>query len=225
MRITLRSSFAQARRLSHWSGFGLKRCLLCGAITRERFSLCVPCTADLPYERGDLLPLKRKDALDALWVAFDYRFPVDHWIHAFKFRGDLVAGQVLAALMTDAFARHAPPRPDLLVPIPLHWSRLCRRGYNPSQLLAARLSHAFDITLAHRIARRIKRGAPQTSLAGSARTRNLADVFVVDADLTRQRVAIVDDVVTTGSTVNALASKLKASGCSTVDVWGLAQAG
>ena len=112
-------------------------------------------------------------------------------------------------------------RPDLIVPVPLHWSRLMRRGFNQSLELARHVSAALDIPCAYRAVRRTHRTPPQVGLALGQRLPNVGRSFELRQPMQRQSVAVVDDVVTSGATANALAAALKKGGAIHVQVWAL----
>lgn len=114
--------------------------------------------------------------------------------------------------------------PDILIPVPLHTQRLRQRGYNQALELARPLSTAFNIELANDYCRRIKSTEEQSKLAARYRKSNLKNAFLVTEDLTNRHVTIVDDVMTTGTTVDELSKQLQLAGARRVDVWVCARA-
>jgi ComF family protein len=109
------------------------------------------------------------------------------------------------------------PEPvDLIIPVPLHNSRLRSRGYNQAWELAKHLSKLSGINASHKYCHRIKKTPLQTGLKASERKRNLRQAFSVKADVSGLHVCIVDDVMTTGSTLEAIASALKSAGVARV---------
>lgn len=112
---------------------------------------------------------------------------------------------------------------DVLIPVPLHRCRERERGYNQSELLARELGTLIGLPVATEVLRRTRDTPPQVSMSGHReRRRNIADAFQCTGELSRQRVLLIDDVVTTGSTMAACAGPLKAAGATSV--WGLALA-
>ena len=103
-------------------------------------------------------------------------------------------------------------QPDLIIPVPLHNSRLRSRGYNQAWELAKHLSRISAIPTSHKVCRRIKKTPLQTGLKASERKRNLRQAFAITENVEDLHVCIVDDVMTTGSTLEAIASVLKAAG-------------
>jgi ComF family protein len=161
----------------------------------------------------------------AAWAPFRYEHPLDLLESRFKFRGDLAAGRVLASLMIERAARDRPSRPDAIVPVPLHVSRLRERGYNQALELAKPLARAFRIPLEVDLLSRVRSTVAQTGLDAAARRRNLRDAFAVSKERPIPAcVALLDDVMTTGTTVRECARVLRRAGVQRVHVWALARA-
>jgi ComF family protein len=155
---------------------------------------------------------------------FWYRSPLDHYVHALKYRGMRTLGRAFALLMLpDVRALHGDV--DGLVAVPLHRTRLCQRGYNQAHEIARTLGRELMLpTFGRGIARRAVT-ISQTGQGARQRRAGVATAFRVDRDLTGQRIAIVDDVVTTGATVNALAAALRAAGATRCVVLAVARTG
>jgi ComF family protein len=204
-------------------------CPLCGAGT-ARGPLCVPCLEDLPW-LPDLrcaicaLPLAsgrvcgacldRPPHFDRVDAAFAYGFPVSALIQAYKYGGRLAVGRVLGELLADVVSRDV----DVLVPMPLARRRLAERGFNQALEMARVMAAATGITLLPDACRKVADTPPQASLPWKERARNVRRAFVCDADLESQRVAVVDDVLTTGATLNELARVLRKAGAAEVRGW------
>lgn len=155
-------------------------------------------------------------------AAFAYQAPLDHLVHDWKYRGRSFHTDALAAAWLERLAA-PPPRPEALLPVPLHWRRLLSRGFNQAGLLAASWGKRLAIPVLHHHARRVRATGKQASLDVQERRRNLNDAFRMKKHPYRH-VAIVDDVMTTGSTVDAFARAVLAAGAERVDVWVLARA-
>jgi len=228
-----------------WAGRLLRialplRCLLCGDRGSSGRDLCAGCARDLalnaPCCPRCALPLEtpaplcgecveREPPFAAAWAPFRYEHPLDLLEARFKFRGDLAAGRVLASLMIERASGIGPLRPNAIVPVPLHLSRLRERGYNQALELAKPLARAFDIRLEPDLLRRVRATAAQTGLDATARRRNLRDAFAVSArPAIPAHVALFDDVMTTGTTARECARVLRRAGVGRVDVWALARA-
>jgi ComF family protein len=149
--------------------------------------------------------------VDAVWAPFSYGPPLDHYVQALKYRGVRLLGRAFALLLVPRleFLRRDL---DALVAVPLHRTRRCERGYNQAQEIARTLGSELRLPAFERgIARRTATSA-QTGQGAGQRRAGVAHAFSVNRVLTGQRIGIVDDVVTTGATVNALAAELRAAG-------------
>ena len=163
--------------------------------------------------------LRQPPPLDAAHAAFVYAFPLDRLLPRFKFHRDFAAGRLLSAAMATAFA--PLPRPDALLPIPLHRARLRERGYDQALELARPLARALSLPLCQGLLLRARATTPQSRLHADDRQRNLRGAFVAcrtDAPLPRH-VALVDDVMTPGATLLAAAAALRRAGVARIDAW------
>jgi ComF family protein len=159
----------------------------------------------------------------ATTAAFVYAFPVDRLLPRLKFHADLAAGAVLADVMMPAFA--AADRPDVLVPVPLHRSRLRQRGYDQALELARPLARSLGLPVQADGLRRVRATGAQSELDARHRRDNLRGAFACDRRRDPPRhVALFDDVMTTGTTVAETARVLLAAGVERVDVWVVARA-
>lgn len=170
------------------------RCRIC-ALPLPQGHTCGECLAHAP-------------AFDGVEAPYAYAFPVTALIQAYKYAGHLSLGRVLSA----ALAREPLPPIDALIAMPLAPARLRERGFNQAQELARDLGRALGVPVLRNACRKVTDGPPQAALPWSERARNVRGAFVCDADLTGRRVAIVDDVMTTGATLNELARNLKRAG-------------
>lgn len=201
-------------------------CPLCGARSGPDL-LCAACTASLPAlpehcprcalpsPRGALCgrclanpPLF--DGTTALWL---YEFPCDRLVQALKYRGWLA----LAPFFARGLASRPLPAVDLIVPMPLHPDRLAQRGFNQATEIARNLAKRAPFVLASRGARRVRNTAPQTDLPHEERARNVRGAFACDLDLDGKSIGVVDDVMTTGATLNELSRVLKRAGAVRVE--------
>jgi ComF family protein len=215
-------------------------CLICGLPGRAGLDCCSGCERDLPIVArgcrrcGLALPAsvdacgrcsKRPPAFHRSWPAFAYEGPLERLVHRFKFQRDLAAGRVLAGLTARRLAALGAPRPQALVPVPLHWRRFLVRGFNQSRMLAGDLSRCLgNIPVAPLLSRR--RATPaQSGLPAASRGANVRGAFRARAPGCRLRhVALVDDVMTTGTTLDDCARALRRVGVERVDVWVVARA-
>ncbi len=113
--------------------------------------------------------------------------------------------------------------PDYVIPMPLHPAKLRERGFNQSQLLAAKTARELGIELLPHACRRVRNTPPQSALPWKERKKNVRDAFCCDTDLTGRRVALVDDVLTTGASLNALADAVRKRGATEISAWVVAR--
>jgi ComF family protein len=145
-------------------------------------------------------------------------------VHQLKFRGKLQFGRLLGDLMADMLLSVHPEWPDILIPVPLHPSRLRERGFNQAQEIARPVARRLQLPLAARAVERQFSTAPQTGLPARIRRRNLRGAFRVRESFAGLKVALLDDVITTGSTVEELARVVVRAGALDVQVWAFARA-
>lgn len=213
------------RGLRSWSRLGAtllpSLCLLCDLPAGPAPNLCVACARGLP--RVERQPRGRV-------VAFAYSTPVSTLIHWMKFEANLHAAQTLGVLLSEAVAESMAAAdavlPDAIVPVPLHRGRLRSRGFNQALELARPVARCLGRPLLARACVRTRATRPQSGLGSATdRRRNVADAFkVCTAMKGLQRVAIVDDVLTTGATAAELARTLRAAGIQQVMIWACAGA-
>lgn len=122
----------------------------------------------------------------------------------------------MAPLLGDALAQSLDSRPDVLIPMPLTPTRLAERGFNHAHEIARRVSKATGIPLAANACRKVRDTAPQAALPWKERAKNVRRAFVCDGDFTGQHVGVVDDVMTTGATLNEISRNLKQAGATRV---------
>jgi len=154
-------------------------------------------------------------------AVYAYRFPLDRLVQRYKYAGDLAIGRWLAERLAER-ARHEE-RPDVLVSPPLSGSRLRERGFNQALELAKVCASRLSIPCDLRGVTRCGEAHAQAGLARRERLANLRGAFRCRRSFAGLRVALVDDVLTTGATAEALARVLKEAGAADVVVWALAR--
>lgn len=160
-------------------------------------------------------------------AAVDYAAPWDGLLHGLKYHGQLSAAPALGLLLARAVQAQTTPAPPALqlVPVPLHPQRLCERGYNQSLLLAEVLGAELGHPVQSKWVQRAIDTSTQTQLTRAQRQRQLAHAFVLTpgAPVQGQHIALVDDVMTTGATMRALALLLTRHGAASVHAWAVAR--
>jgi ComF family protein len=151
-----------------------------------------------------------------------YGFPVDTLIRDFKYGHHLYLGRFfaeqLAIALEQAWLRNSAPRPDLIVPMPLHPNRLRSRGFNQAAEIARHLSRRLQIPCAYDALVRMHDTPPQAGLPRAARWQNLQGAFACPAPIRARNILLVDDVLTTGASLSACADVLRQSGATRIDV-------
>lgn len=215
-------------------------CFLCAAAAGNDL-LCQACANDLPRLPGFCCPvcalptplgetcgvcLKQAPHFDATLSCFSYLFPVDCLVQALKYRHRLVVSDFLANALLEALATppNLPPPADLLLALPLSAPRLRQRGFNQALEIARPLSRRLGLPLLVDGYTRVIDTAPQASLPWKERRQNIRGAFECTLDLTGKTVIVVDDVMTTGATLNEFARTLKKHGAARVSNWVTARA-
>jgi ComF family protein len=166
--------------------------------------------------------LARPPPFAAAVAGWTYAFPVDQLIHAFKYGGQLALAEPLAAALLDAVIRRARAPPDVIVALPLSVARQRERGFNQAAEIARRVARAVNRPLVSGLAR-ARDAPPQAALAWNERARNVRGAFVGQPCLAGKRVAIVDDVMTTGATLASAARAARRAGAVAVEAWVVAR--
>ena len=163
--------------------------------------------------------------IDNAWALFQYHYPINHLIQHMKFKQGIDVASSLGCVLGELPLYVGSPLPDCIIPIPLYSSRLVSRGYNQSVELARPLSKRLGIQLDTTSCKRVRATKPQSDLSAKKRKKNVHNAFSVSEGISYSHVLLVDDVITSGSTVNELARTLHFAGVSRVDVLACARAG
>lgn len=201
-------------------------CMMCNALTKRERDLCVECEHSLPFLRqctdNFLLPGVR------IFTLFHYQEPIQEWILGLKFSGRLLHAQIIAELFADYLAQQYQhqEKPQVIIPVPLHHYRLRERGYNQALELARPIAKRLGIPIDKSSAARIKHTKAQAQLTAIARSQNIKQAFAVNFAQLKQynHVAVLDDVITTGSTAAEFCKNLFASGINKIDIFCAAKA-
>ena len=203
-------------------------CLLCGSLVGNLDNYCQGCYDDLPHNvyccqicaipfhqaLGTQLVcgvcLRQPPKFNQSLAALHYLPPISGLVHAFKDNNDQAAGRLLSACLLAYIEAQRPALPDVLIPMPLHRQRLLSRGFNQAEVMAQRLGKALGIPCRNDLCQRQIDTPSQQGLDKQQRQRNLSNAFVVNQTITKFRhIAIIDDVITTGASVNLLSQALR----------------
>ena len=216
-------------------------CALCDRLSHRPLALCDECEDSLTFNRtgcercalpdtpagGMPCPACRSGfAFDRVIAPLSYDATLAALVSRWKYRRELA----LTALFADLWRRHAPSpeRPDRVLPVPLHWRRLCWRGFNQGERLATAIVRGHppldSVPVDRRLLRRHRPTGTQAALGQRQRRANVAGAFTTRGPCDNLHLAVVDDVCTTGATADAAARALKAAGARRVDLWCIARA-
>ncbi len=203
-------------------------CLLCGDKSGPAL-LCADCHTDLPSAPPTCCPqcgelttfsercgacLNKPPHFDRTFALFRYEFPVDRMIHAFKYGHQLAVGHWLGQLLAERIA----PGVDLIIPLPLHTERLRERGFNQAMEMAREIEKKAKIPVDRNSLLRTRPTPPQAGLDHKERRKNVRGAFECRSDLSGRHILLVDDVMTTGATLDECARILKLHGATEVSV-------
>lgn len=203
-------------------------CCRCNKKIR-RFNYCGRCGTELPRNNLQCGKCLRSELdWDRIVIIGHYQEPLSTLIHQFKFQKKFFLDRTLARLLLLAIYQarrtHQLVLPDVILPVPLHHKRQWQRGYNQADLIAQYLSKWLKIRCDNQLLQRHRHTHTQRGLSATARKKNLQGAFSLSQNNTYQSVALVDDVITTGSTLNEISRLLRQNGVKHIQVWGLARA-
>jgi ComF family protein len=215
-------------------------CLLClDPGQPPALDLCRGCEDDLPRNLTACgrcaMPLaspgdpcahcrSRRPAFDCAFAPYRYEFPLAELIQRLKYGGHVAIARILGTLLGRRIAERGRPPVEAVVPVPLHPAREARRGYNQAREIARFAAEILQLPVLDRIALRVRATEEQAALPAIVRRVNVSGAFGTLAGCVPAAVAIVDDVLTTGATADALAETLKQAGCRHVEIWAVARA-
>ncbi|MBI3343558.1 MAG: ComF family protein [Gammaproteobacteria bacterium] len=225
-----------AKKLQHW--LYPPACVLCGNAVKEG-DLCSGCAVELPYNAAACtrcaLPLTSAAELcgqclqdppsyDSAVSLFRYAYPADHLILRLKFQAQLHLARALGELLAEHLKDQMQAMPEIIIPVPLHRSRLRERGFNQALEIARPIARGLSIPVDYKSCERVRKTSAQSLLPAAERRKNIKGAFRVTRPIAARHVAILDDVMTTGHTVQELAATLRKAGVERIDVWVLARA-
>jgi len=227
-------------KVNNWLNFNLflPGCWFCGRPVPRSQPLCPACHSSLPHNQfpcaNCALPLppgqqfcghclKQPPYYQRSLIPFVYAHPVDRLITSLKFRQSISHARLLGELVAGYLQTVPLPELDLLLPVPLHRQRLRRRGYNQALEIGRFISRQLDIALEPELCQRVRHTDAQSDLPLALRKRNLRNAFQTHTDLAGSHIAIIDDVVTSGHTVNEMARCLRRAGAKEITVIAVAR--
>jgi ComF family protein len=212
-------------------------CMLCSDYSAEAIGLCNPCVESLPWHRQMQCPqcalasdgyicgncLNAAPDFDATHALFTYNYPIDSVLQQYKYNDMLHLAEVFASLFHAQYSARIDAEIDMVIPMPMHAQRLRERAFNQALEFARNLTRKLQLPLDYNACQRVKCMPPQAGLPLKERVKNVSGVFECSKSLQGMRVAIVDDVMTTGASLNELAKTLKKAGAARVECWVIAR--
>ena len=209
-------------------------CLLCASPQANNHALCSPCLNELPWHSSNSCPqcglsssgqlcgscISSPPDFDTTHAVFLYQYPIDKMMQRYKYGNMLNISHTFGQLLADKSSLEAI---DLIIPMPMHPTRIKQRGFNQALEIAKVLTKNCKDKLDYKSVERQTLTPPQASLPLKERVKNIKGAFKVETDLSGKRIAIVDDVMTTGASLNELAKTLKKAGASHVECWVIAR--
>lgn len=221
-------------------------CVLCGAgesvrtATQETSALlCLPCRQRLPYLPAQCCPLcalptagaaicgrclAKPPRFDGTRAALAYDYPAEPLLRQYKYHGAVALAALFSELLASAIAQPGTAGVDLVTVVPLARERLVERGFNQALEIARPLAKSRGLVLRAELGHRVRHTHAQADLPFAARRKNVRGAFACLEDLTGMRIAVVDDVMTTGATLDEFAHTLKRRGAASVVNWVVARA-
>lgn len=213
-------------------------CYLCRGTARGQTIICPDCRDDLPVIRDACPkcgnPWTRNSGcrncrlgpfpVDSLVTPYHYQYPVNELIRQLKYRQKLILSQELGRAIARHSLKVCTSLPEVLIPIPLHRTRQIARGFNQAAEIANAVGRELSIPVNSRLLQRRKNTLAQFDLEPAARKHNIKDAFTLRTGPHYECVALIDDVITTGATVNEAARLLKRAGVRRVEAWACARA-
>lgn len=200
-------------------------CAGCEASLPRAATACPVCAQPSPLNSTCGACLAHPPPYDATLAAYTYAFPVDRLVQAFKYHGRLALADWCAQAIVAERSRHVATlqAPSAIVALPLAPERQRERGFNQATEIARVVAARTGIAFAHSGVSRLRASAPQAALPWAERAGNVRGAFACALDLAGARVAVIDDVMTTGATLAEFARTLKDAGATHVENWVVAR--
>jgi len=214
-------------------------CLLCTDHNGGEYGFCNGCLQSLPWHNAAKCPqcglltdglicgscLDSPPSFDATHALFRYDYPLDRLLQHYKYKESLHLADTFSTLFINRLldTGHINSSIDLIIPMPMHHERLKQRGFNQALEIARLISKNRQIELDSTSCRRTRLTPPQASLPLKERIKNIRGVFECNKNLQELHIALIDDVMTTGASLNELAKTLKQAGAAHVECWVIAR--
>lgn len=212
-------------------------CTLCTNYDGGNLGICENCMRELPWHTQSQCSqcglisdgrtcgscLAAPPSFDNTTALFTYNFPLDRLLQQYKYRESLQLANMFATMLHEKLRITKSEKIDLIIPMPMHAKRLQERGFNQALEIAKTVAKLTNVKIDYTACQRIKLTPPQASLPLKERSKNIRGVFECQKDLTGLNIAVIDDVMTTGASLDELAKTLKKAGATHVECWVIAR--
>lgn len=190
-----------------------QKCIVCQNATKK-IALCESCLRNLP-----------RNFSSEIFAPFKYQEPISNFIASLKFGEKLPYAKLVSELMFEPLLEYYKNRekPEIIIPVPLHKKRLRERGFNQALEIVKPLAKKLTIPIDCNFVMRTKNTLAQSSLSEKDRKTNIKNAFNIIQSVNYKHVAIIDDVITTGNTINELCKLLRENGITKIDIWCVAK--
>ena len=198
-------------------------CYICDAnLPEDRKIICTKCWSEIPPFNGSIDKSLRSRSFDNILILFEFEVKIRQLIHLLKYKHHLTLADYFAAEATLRFSMLREHVYTEIIPVPLYITRMRERGYNQSEEIAKALAKTMQIPVKSEHLLRIRPTSTQTKMDKEEREKNVKNAFFCPSKLYPNNILLVDDVITTGSTIEACVTVLKEAGANIVDVFEIA---
>jgi len=195
-------------------------CYICdGYLSSGRKIICHNCWSEIPIFDGKPDKSLRTRSFDSLFILFEFEDKIRQLIHLLKYKRHLTLGKYFAIEAKNNFPKLTNHSFNEIIPVPLYKSRRRERGYNQSEVIAMAMAKIFSLPVKSEHLLRIRPTSSQTKMTKEEREKNVKDAFYCPVELRGSNILLVDDVITTGSTIEACLNTLKKAGANEVGVF------
>jgi competence protein ComFC len=195
-------------------------CYICdSSLSQDRKIICERCWSEIPEFDGQLDQSLRTRSFDCLFILFEFEDKIRQLIHLLKYKRHLTLGRYFAFEAKNKFPNLIKHSFNEIIPVPLYKTRRRERGYNQSEEIAVAMATIFQIPVKSEHLLRIRPTSSQTKMTKEEREMNVKGAFYCPADLADKNILLIDDVITTGSTIEVCVNILKKAGANKVGVF------
>ena len=198
-------------------------CGFCNKILEDGY-ICDECKQNIKCISSEYIPFVQTSYFDILYCSYEYAEVVRKKMLDYKFNHKKYLCKTFAENMIDKLKNRTDLKYDVIIAVPTSRKRKLQRGYNQSELIAKLVAKAIKIPYEKNVIIKAKHNATQSKLGRNERIENVKNVFKITKDVNNKKVLLIDDIYTTGATVNECSKLLKKAGATNVTVFTVARA-